>query len=259
MQRFTPEKCEREKKLSVQGILVHNSVMDLRLILLVLLAAAACLAHGAEFARHEYKGPDHLEPVKFDLTPGYLDAVHARLKLRDYLHIEMVMMPAFVPESAVCLRSEPSDRLEKATKVFLDYSVAAKQIYGAVQPRNANKKPEDVAVTFTTVEFSKPVALRLFKLWTRMLLRTHYPQHPSEILVTDGTFFEFGCTKIGFGTLYGEAYFPNCGKSPTLLADLGLALMEYCKAAPAERPAVMKKVETTASQLETYLGKYPAW
>ncbi|HWZ92046.1 MAG TPA: hypothetical protein VNW92_24445 [Polyangiaceae bacterium] len=188
----------------------------------------------------------------------YVEAVRSRLTLNSFSYLQMVMTPAFVGESAVRLHPESGDReMEKVDKVFLTYAVASENIYYATQTPKPGKKPEDVSVTVTTIEFPKPLALRLYKLWSKMLLRTRYPQEPLS-MVTDGTSIEFGCEKLGWGSVYGEAYFPTRAKSPMLFSDAGLALMDYGKAAPAERAQAAKKIEAAADRLEAYLKKHPA-
>lgn len=241
--------------------------MDLsnwRFFLLTVLAATIChtgdTKEPAPAGPITHQNPDHLEPVNphQPWRSAYLEAVRGRLTLNKYSYLQMVMMPAFVPESAVRLHPESGDgEMEKEDKVFLTYAVAGKNIYGATQDIRPPKKPEDVPVTVTTVEFPKPLALRLYQLWSRMLLRTRYPQEPKN-MVTDGTFFEFGWEKIGWGNLYGEAYFPTQAASLNLFSEVGLALMNYGKAAPAERAATAKTIEQVAARLEAYLDAHPA-
>ncbi|MEP6672903.1 MAG: hypothetical protein ABJF10_27315 [Chthoniobacter sp.] len=121
--------------------------------------------------------PDHLVPVNphQPWLTHYGDAVHSCLKLDPYDYLQMVILPSFVAESAVCLRSGSGDqKIENAGKIVLVYAVATENIFSSMPESNLKKKPEDVPVTVTTVEFPKPLALRLYKLWSRMLLRTRY-------------------------------------------------------------------------------------
>lgn len=198
--------------------------------------------------------PDHLTPVSsIGWSSGYRDGVYARLKLHPYDYLGMVVLPSFMPESAVRLRSEQDAEIEKVDKLLLTYSVAKTSIYSATQ---TGHKPEDVEVQITDVEFSKPLGLRLYKLWSRMLLRTRFPNQPLN-MATDGSFLEFSWGRTGWGRLVGTAYFPQKAKSPELFSDLGLALIDYAKAPPAERASAEKRIQETAEELENYLNKHP--
>jgi hypothetical protein len=168
----------------------------------------------------------------------------------------MVILPSFVGESAVRLHPESGDtEMEKVDKVFLTYAIAGENIYFATQPPKPAKKPEEVAVTVTTVEFPKSLALQLYSLWSKMLLRTRYSEEPANV-TTDGTLIEFAWEKIGWGYLYGQAWFPTRAKSALLFSDLGQALMDFAKSAPKDRVAEAKKIEEAAAKLEEYLRKH---
>jgi hypothetical protein len=202
------EACDFRSALDVLG------TVELRIFLFALFAVTTCSRLEAREASHVFffhgQDPDHLEPVNphQPWRARYFEAIRSRFNLDDYYYLQMLMMPSFAAESAVCLRSEHDSPIEKADKFFLTYTVAAENIYYATQIPNPKTKPEDVAVMVTTVEFPKTLALRLDKLWSRMLLRTRYSPLRAS-LITDGAYVEFGRDKAGLGSYYGEAYFPT--------------------------------------------------
>lgn len=212
-------------------------------ILLLLVAASGVPA--AEQCR-----PDHLTPV--DPYPGdwhvrYTDLVHKHLLPPLRFFAAMIVRPSFEGEFSVVLHGTKEDYeldWDKTPKVFVTHFVAEKNIWYSMPENNDEKQQKEIKVTTKTTEIPKSLAKRVQGLFLQMLERTRYFQ--DDRIYVDGTDWEFTA-----GGMYGESSL-QC-KSTSLLARLGLSLMDYCDSAEHDRKAYLGDIEEAASNLEAYL------
>jgi hypothetical protein len=223
-------------------------------------------------ARIGYAGdPDHLVPVDphpDDWLVGYENALRSRLKLDDSYFAQMLVMPSFEGEFVLRLHGTTNDKhFSEATRVFVTYTVADKNIAYSLPPRlefrfpgwRKDRKKERIRISTTTAEVSKELATRVLRLWEQMLVRTRYEQQSvvstedvERIIRMDGTTFEFSALNA-----YGETWSPQERLSPLLLVELGASLIDYAKAPVSERSAALKQIENKATELEQYLSEHP--
>lgn len=228
--------------------------MSIRCFILISMLAFAVIAR-AEDAPRLPPQADHLVPV--NPHPGewlarYTDELRSRLQLESPFLAQMVVKPSFSGEYAVRLQSAQDKKpTDTSHRFFLTWSAADTSIWYAMPENNDEKKKQrKVSIAVTTVEFPEALAVRIEHLWKRMLYRTRYFE--TNAMIADGTTVEFGMWGI-----YGETHSPMEHTSPWLFIELGEGLIQYCKAAPAERPAAAKEIESKAAQLEQYLDKHP--
>ena len=227
--------------------------MSIRYFFLAFALSLAVIARAADVGIVMPAEPDHLVPV--NPYPGeshvrYTDQLRSHFKLDHLFFAQMVVRPSFSAEYAVRLYGD-GNQIDTTHQCFLTHFAADKSIYHSMPENNDKKEQRKVAIAVTTVEISKPLATRIEQLWRRMLLRTRYPEEGGSGL--DGTTFEFSIWYV-----YGRTWSPHERKGPLLLIELGESLIDYCKTAPAERPAAARKIENKAAQLEKYLNKHPS-
>jgi hypothetical protein len=224
--------------------------MRIKRIFLGLLLAISLPAWPAD-EQPQMAEPDHLEPV--DPYPrGWgvrFSEIRTRFNLGPSFYLQMFVCPSFDPEYVVRMHGNEKDLnvseegFNAAEKVFLTYSIADKSVY------DDKRKQQKVTVSTKTVDFPKPLAARVHKLWHRMLRRTRYSD--TYYGGVDGTNYEFA-----MWGWYGTIWSPKQRQSPLLLIELGDSLIDYCKAVPSERPAAAKAIEDKAAQLEKYLDEH---
>jgi len=224
---------------------------NLLLILLVLFALSLPIKAADE--QEDASQPDFLIPVDPyppDYKVHYTNQVREKFNLGGDFAFQMLVWPSFDPEYVVRVTAI---NMDGASKASLTYSIADQNIWYSMPDHNDEHQQKKVKVTTQTVDFPVPLAQRLNKLWKRMLLRAHYPYDGGASAAgVDGTVFEFGAMGM-----YGEVWSPIKEQSPRLLANIGISLVDYCKAAPAKRAVVAKAIEENAAKLEGYLDKHP--
>ena len=206
-----------------------------------------------------FSEPDHLLPV--DPYPGdwhvrYTQQLAEHFKLNESFDARMLIRPSFDAESVISLHREKKDPnepfSEKKEDYLLTYSctTSEKNIWYSMPENNDQKEQKKVTVSVVTTAMPKDLALRVLKVWERMMRRTSY--NSPSLAGLDGTIFEFSMPGM-----YGETWSPNHRKSPLLFIELGASLIDYCKADDAGRVAARKSIEGKAAALELYLSKHP--
>ncbi|MFA5192128.1 MAG: hypothetical protein WC740_15480 [Verrucomicrobiia bacterium] len=181
------------------------------------------------------------------------------MKLDAPSFLQMIVRTSFNPEYAVRLHGPDGETdINRTTKFLLTRATASTNI-GQAAPSvikdlrgNIIRRTEEKEVTvhFATAELSKPLAMRVYKVWQRMLERTRKAE--MDFVGKDGAFYEFRA-----GNTCGQTWSPREGKSPFLLVALGESLFRYC-IAPRERlPEAAKAIEEKAAKLEKYLDEHP--
>jgi hypothetical protein len=197
--------------------------------------------------------PDHLEPLSIYPTKWlvpYKRQIRSQLKLDSPYILQMLVLPSFSGEYAVRLHGKRREqKIEDMGNVFLTYSIAKTSIWDSMPENNGGKTQKNVVVNSITVDFPKPLAKSLVKIWTRMLQRTRDAEN--DYGACDGTTYEFSMLDMS-----GQTWSPQQQKSPLLFVELGEALIAYCKAAPADRLTAEETIEKKASQLTKYLNAH---
>jgi hypothetical protein len=198
--------------------------------------------------------PDHLLPV--DPYPGesgniYRKALYEKLGLDRFHVARMLITPSDQGESVVDLVGDVKSFDFKSSKSFSLVCVKADQSIWESFPQNNDegiRKP--VGTRVSKAEVPNELAVKLFGLWERTILRSRYSKDwaPGE----DGTYVEF-FIQIGHGMIWN----PKDRKSPLLAVELGQSLMAYCEAEPAQRDGKLDEVRTKAELLEKYLDEHP--
>jgi hypothetical protein len=113
------------------------------------------------------------------------------------------------------------------------------------QPDNARA----VATHRMDVEISEAIAEKIKQAWTKML-ETERPASSSEVRYVMDGYLDFSIQRPGDSSaLYGQIRLPAPGPKTEALAKISDALWEYCKAAPADRPAIANKIDREATRL----------
>jgi hypothetical protein len=164
----------------------------------------------------------------------------------------MRVEPAFQGEYSVSIHGSPDNfYFYQATKCFVSYYAADKNI-GQSMPENREEKIQsEISVTTATVEIPLSLAKRIYTVWHEMLLKTHYIED-SFNRTPDPTSVEFSSEFH-----YGWTSNPVSCKSALLLIQLGERLIDYCKATPEKRPAVTKALEAQTAELASFLKHHP--
>ncbi len=222
--------------------------------LLSLIPLVALLASAAPGQQVRYE-PDHLTPVDAE-TPAwrtkYEKVLRPQLRLDATYVVRMVVYPSFSGEISVRLHGpEGETDLSKISKPMLTCYRADNSIWDAMPGSSNDGKQGQVIVSMTSIEVSKPFALRLQTLWDEMLKRTNPPEKPNTML--DGTTFKF--TTPGQA---GEASNPMRRLSPLLFTELGWSLIELCEADPKNPQGKAVNAALHAKILEDYLKAHPA-
>ena len=222
----------------------QKSPMRVRLLAVILLLALGSI-HAEEQCR-----PDHLTPVApypGDWHVRYTDLVRKHLLPPYYFFAAMIVRPSFEGEYSVILHGTKEDYeldWDKTAKVFVSHFAAEKDIWGSMPENNLEKKQKEIKITTKTVEIPKPLAKRIQGLFLQMLEKTRYFRDDADGF--DGTVWEFNARGM-----YGESRL-QC-PCTSLLARLGLSMMDYCDSAEAQRKGYLGDIEEAASNLEKYL------
>lgn len=218
------------------------------LLTVVTLLVITCDLRGADKCQ-----PDHLTPV--DPYPGdwhvrYTDLVQKHLLPPYRFFAAMIVRPSFEGEYSIVLHGTKEDYeldWDKTAKVFVTHFTAEKNIWYSMPENNSEKEQKEIKVATRTIEIPKPVAKRVQGSFLRMLEKTRY-FHDDAIYV-DGTDWEFTA-----GGMYGESRV-QCA-STSLLARLGLSMIDYCDSTEQQRKAYLGDIEEAASNLEKYMKSH---
>jgi hypothetical protein len=216
------------------------------------LAVILLLASGGVRAEDQCR-PDHLTPV--DPYPGgskvrYTDLVHKHLLPRCAFFAAMIVGPSFEGEFSVVLHGTKEDyelAWDKMPKVFVSHFAAEKNIWYSMPENNSEKKQKEIKIITRTTEIPKALATRVQRLFLAMLEKTRY--FHDEAIYLDGTSWEFTA-----GGMYGESRL-QC-TSTSLLARLGLSMMDYCDSSEQQQKGYLGDIEEAASNLEKYMESH---
>ena len=218
------------------------------LVRVLTLLAIFCVLAGSAKAGSESYCLRPVDPYPGDWHVRYTDELHKRIEPQIHTFAQMRVDPAFEGEYSVSIHGIPDNlRFWQATKCFVSYYAADKNIFSSMQENNEQKQKREVTVATATVDIPLPLAKRIYTVWQKMLLKTRYAEDEFNA-APDPTTVEFSSE-----SLYGETYYPAPCKGAGLLIELGERLIDYCKAPPDKRAAVSKALEAQAAALETFL------
>jgi hypothetical protein len=235
----------------------RRPIYSLAAVPVVAALAALSLARAEPLSEARKREPEHLVPVDpYPGFPSYMEEVRGRLGIaHSRFFLQMTVRPSLQPEFAVWLHggNEDPKNFEKdesdinaTERVFITCAMADKNIWFASTTKPAEQK-EEVLVKTATKEFPKALALRLQRLWQRMLLQTRYPVHPTPSW-HDGITYEFAVPGQ-----YGETITPTEKLAPRLFAELGETLFFYARLSADKKPEMLGSVESAATKLEQRL------
>jgi hypothetical protein len=219
----------------------------LRASILIVLCAFAC---GSRAGSESYC-LEPVEPHPGDWDFRYTAELHKRIEPQLHTFVQMRVMPAFQGEYSVSIHGSPENfYFHEATKCFVSYYAANKNIGQSIPEDNEEKKQLEVSVAAATVDIPLPLAKRIYTVWHKMLLKTRYVENDFN-RTPDPTGVEFSSE-----FRYAQTSNPVPCKSAFLLIQLGERLIDYCKAPPEKRlTATALQVQTAA--LESFLKHHP--
>jgi hypothetical protein len=213
---------------------------------IIFLAISCVLAASARAASESYCFRP-VNPYPGDWYVRYTDELHKRIEPQIHTFAQMRVEPAFEGEYSVSVHGIPDNlRFWQATKCFVSYYAADKNIFSSMQENHEQKEKQGVAVATATVDIPLPLAKRIYTVWHKMLLKTRYAEDRNA--APDPTTVQFSSE-----FLYGETYYPAPCKSASLLIELGERLIDYCKAPPEKRAAASKALEAQTAAVENFL------
>jgi hypothetical protein len=189
-----------------------------------------------------------VDPYPGDWHIRYTNELHKRIEPPIHTFAQMRVQPAFEGEYSVSVHGEPDNfYFWQATKCFVSYYAADKNIWYSMPENNEEKKQREVSVATATVDIPLPLAKRIYTVWHKMLVKTRYADKEFDA-TPDPTGVEFSSEFC-----YAQTSYPAPCKSAGMLIELGERLVEYCKAPPEKRAAATKALQAQAAALEDFL------
>jgi hypothetical protein len=196
---------------------------------------------------------DHLRPASLERNLSYRKLSLSKLCFTKFDCGRAFTIPAFAPESCLSIYSKAETG---ARHVYLvTYVTARDSLWQRTDGGNQPKRAEGLKVLRCDAEIPAKTAELLRSVWHRMLAQTR-PEKPlsaSEwrMISIDGTNTEFSIERPHETPLYGtlNTSLPAPGEKTKEFLGLSNALTDYCKARPADRPAISRKIDRKAIQL----------
>lgn len=183
---------------------------------------------------------------------GIIDPAYERLLVKrlflgapDLLRI-VAITPSARGESGIAIQ----ERIDGSGNMLLTWAQAKSNLWSAAVDTNRHivRNPA-IGINRLEVRLPRSAALAVIEGMKRALQRTGPPAKTENVIV-DGTFFEISVSvqeKGGptRGLLNDNAY----GKDITPLRRLIQVLEAYCHAKPAQRPELLKKLQSAAADI----------
>ena len=204
------------------------------------------------------ESPNHLEPLPPMVWEMSLRALSKALVSQQRPKLWMIGDPAFGPEYSIAI----IDTAEKAEipRFVLRYSKSSIKIATPPPPPPPPGGKIEKPLPFVPAKHLKvreiPLAVeleaRISAVWGRVVKETRYePDRPFHVGL-DGAFYLFY-----FERYYGATWLPDA-EVPSLMVDLGHALIELVEADQAHRTTQEAKVVNICSTLELKLNTKPS-
>ena len=166
-------------------------------------------------------------------------------------YARMMAEPAFAPEYSVSVYSQ-SSRPDQA-KYVVTYIVGDQNLWQATDIAKQPQRAKGVKTRRTDCEISEQTAEKVKQAWIAMLSVDQHPKPmPKEVVgrATDATVAEFSIQSSHGEALYGEVAVELAeGRKTRGLLEVANALIEYCKATPAERPVIASQIDRKANRV----------
>jgi hypothetical protein len=216
---------------------------------LVIALALACPAVVVA-ARRSATDNDSLVPVQ--QSDRYNKILNSKLQATPSNYGRVTIALAFDGESSLAIYC--GTHVNGAEKCHTTYVMAEENLY---QRTDAGLHPEKAASIQTSrvdAEISANTAKTIREIWSRVLQATQ--SHNTSAgrwvhLPVDATAFVFSLDRPGARPLRGELdlFLPDLGIKTKELVRLAHELIDYCKAALADRPALAAKIDRDANRL----------
>jgi len=108
----------------------------------------------------------------------------------------------------------------------------------AILPSSKSSFREQLVIQHSKNTLSSDYYIIINKIWKTILKHTKYPEQEITPSVMDGSIYYFGYQQ----KYYGRSYEPATGEA-WLIKNIGLELMNYVKANPAEKPASLERIK----------------
>ncbi len=203
--------------------------------------------------------PDHLVPVKKTSEIAYDARLKEEFLLDEFAFLRMSTggwSELYLGESVLSLHGMPGDRDPAKTEKFhLVCKTADRNLWYSIPEYSIDGLSHPAKIRVITVPLDKPLALRLIRIWERMLGRVaerDWKKFPNSRF--DGTIYRFSASGKT-GEYYSAPYNHT---STGHFARLGNMLLEYGEGPWRMQGLMLKRVEAQVSKLEEYLDAHPA-
>jgi len=222
------------------------------------LIAMASICHASEpregvLARTVW--PDHLWPVDYaddKQEKAYRAYIEKRLCPTTFDCGRFIEMPPFrKSEFSVSIYSVPT-RIGDVTFRLTSID-AADNLRDWTDAGRLPDRATKIRIQRIDAEIPPATAVLLKDLWTKMLSGRQRPRKQkieSEVVYGDPTVGEFSIQLRSAKVLRGETdLIPDLGKNTAAFVKIAEQLLEYCKAQPAKRAAILASIERKAKDV----------
>lgn len=231
-----------------------SSVLFLAFVVSAIMARAEAPFQGRDRSESGHLVP--VDPYRSGSSRLYIERCHKLLGVEEFEAAElleprkqgtvvMVRRPASQPEECIALREKAG-----ATEYELTYARADRSVLAAMQQDPRKEPAGRVEVAKLTRPLDRERALRVYKIWERMLSRVRYPAGGACAgCPDDGEKLEF---RYSWKGMYGETASPLRGASKRF-ADLGNILILYCRSQGHRANAALLLLDKECDGLEKVL------
>lgn len=180
----------------------------------------------------------HLVPANDKELPAYRADLQSKLLITPADAARMIVRPAWQPEYAVSVYSNPPASADDVARYNVTVTRASANIWSGREP---------VQTIRSDAELPASVALLVKEVWKQMLLATRSYDSPVDSPV-DGGIVEFALSESNQSGLRGELPV-NAARDVLAFQTLGTLLVKYCDAPANERNALATEIEQAAKNL----------
>ncbi len=195
----------------------------------------------------EQTSTDYLSPLDRvdEKITRYQDFLTAKLGITPFDCGRVVDEPSFEPESIISVYSQ----MQNGRHAFYVTSVkAAANLWQRSKSMRAIAQAQAVDIKRVDAEIPQTVAEHIRQVWLRMV-RERHPWERPRLEFELGGYLRFSIQQLDGPPLEAELWLPPRGPKTRALVKISDALWEYCKAAPANRPAIANEIDREATRL----------
>jgi hypothetical protein len=197
---------------------------------------------------------DHLVPIDPSWSPKFRRILAEKLGTTAFNCGRIVIRPPFQkPEESVSVYSAQSPKQQPT--YFVTYIVAKENIWDRTDGGDSPERANGVNVQRVDAKIPEKTAELIKEVWLRMLEGVHGQFPPQgeerEVVPGDATLIEFSLQRPHGTALYGQVnvFLEAQRKNVKALMRLSDDLVAYCKAHPANRPAIASKIDDESTRL----------